>query len=956
MAKDAKAPEFKRGMVADARNDITIPFFSKVLQPTDDTLIKRGGSKGLALYDEIERDTHAWAVLQKRKKTLVAREWEVEAGGEDQIDIDAADFVRAQLNRIAFDRMSEDLLDATLKGFAISEVIWERDAQHIIPKRVISHDQRRFVFDTDWRPRLLTMSNMTDGEELPPRKFIVHRHGVKGNNPYGLGLGTRLFWPVLFKREGITYWLTFLEKFASPTVISEIPFGLPDDVQSALLQTLEGIVQSTAATVPIGTMPKYLEASRSGSVSYEDWCKYWDKQLSVATLGETLTTDIGDNGSKAASQTHAEILELLVDADGDLLADTLQATLLTWMIEYNFAGAKVPKVWRVRSTNEVELAKLRLERAKASSGEHKAIREILSSAAKIDDDKEAERFIVAMAPRQFDDQIIDDLVASRHAFLNMPIDAAQEPEDDQPKKKLKISDPSEFADSDKVSTQDTIVAALYVAGDEFEQQRLEQIKDSLYQVTNFDAAAKALLDLQSIWNSDEFAALLGNSFQLAKLLGREAVNREMDGDLNADSFAEPEVIGQSFKEQIDYLQQKAPRPTAAWTDIMRGDHDRAFVIAGAKDRDMLKDFQNALLKSRNEGKGYREFLKDFDDIVGKYGWSYNGERGWRSKVIYETNIRTSYMAGRLKQMRDPAVVKTRPYWQYRHGVTRKPKIARRQHLAWHGLILPHDDTFWLTHYAPNDWKCSCGVRTLSKHDLQRLGKSEPDKSPNISKEPYLDKTTNTLIEKPHGIGFGWDHQPGDLWERGLVPSILDAQLTDLVDIDKAVGLPDLLSNAKPFKSKLLPDGKDPAFYVNKFLSAFGAQQGKGVLFKDKASEHIIISDELFKDGQGGLKVLKRGRNLHMAQMAEAIKDPDEIWIGVAERNIHDLQGGGKELVLDRKYIRVDPKTGLLAIFELFQNGWTGKTAFHPLKKNSVRTDVNQINKRRRGKLIYQRTK
>ncbi len=417
MAKNTKTPPFKRGMVADARNDITIPFFSNTLQPTDDTLIKRGGAKGLALYDEIERDTHAWAVLQKRKKTLVAREWEVEAGGEDQIDIDAAEFVRTQLERLAFDRLSEDLLDATLKGFAISEIIWAREDNHIIPERIVSHDQRRFVFDVDWKPRLLTMSNMTDGEQLPERKFITHRHGVKGNNPYGLGLGTRLFWPVLFKREGVKYWLTFLEKFASPTVISEIPFGLPDDVQAALLQTLEGIVQSTAATVPIGTMPQYLEASRSGTVSYEDWCKYWDKQLSVGTLGETLTTDIGDNGSKAASQTHADILELLVDADGDLLADTLQATLLKWMIEYNFAGAKVPKVWRVRSANEVELAKLRLERAKASSGEHKAIREILSSAAKIDDDDEAKRFLVAMAPRQFEEQITDDLVASRHAFF-----------------------------------------------------------------------------------------------------------------------------------------------------------------------------------------------------------------------------------------------------------------------------------------------------------------------------------------------------------------------------------------------------------------------------------------------------------------------------------------------------------------------------------------------------------
>lgn len=561
-----------------------------------------------------------------------------------------------------------------------------------------------------------------------------------------------------------------------------------------------------------------------------------------------------------------------------------------------------------------------------------------------------------MAPRQFEEQIINDLVASRHAFLNIPIETSSETEADDPKKKLLNSDQSEFADGTPTTTQAAIVSALYDAGDEIESARIDEIKKSLTEASDFEAAAQSLLELQFGWTPVQFALLLGQSFELSKLSGREAVVREMDGELDADSFAEIDVVNQSFKEQIDYLKQKAPRPTASWTDIMRGDHDRAFVIAGAKDRDMLKDFQNALLKSRTEGKGYREFLKDFDAIVAHYGWSYNGERGWRSKVIYETNVRTSYMAGRLKQMRDPSVIKARPYWQYRHGVTRKPKMARRQHLAWNGLVLPHDDPFWTTHYPPNDWKCSCGVRTLSKFDLERLGKSEADKSPDIGQEPYLDKQTGKLAQKPQGVGFGWNHQPGDLWEQGLVPSIIDAQLTDLVDLDAAIGLPDLLSKAKPFKSKVLPSDKEPSFYVDKFLSAFGAKQGKGLLFKDKAGQHIIISDELFRDEKGGLKVLKRGRNVHLTQMAEAIKDPDEIWVGVAERNIPDLQGDGKELVLDRKYIRVDPKTGLLAIFELFENGWTGKTAFQPLKKNSVRTDVNQINKRRRGKLIYQRSK
>ena len=115
----------------------------------------------------------------------------------------------------------------------------------------------------------------------------------------------------------------------------------------------------------------------------------------------------------------------------------------------------------------------------------------------------------------------------------------------------------------------------------------------------------------------------------------------------------PSVWSQPFQEQIDFFEQKAPRPTSEWTDVLRGDHDRAFVIAGAKDMDMLRDFQEAIGAAIREGRTLEDFRKDFDRIVAKYGWSYNGERGWRSRVIFETNVRTSYMAGRLKQMRDP---------------------------------------------------------------------------------------------------------------------------------------------------------------------------------------------------------------------------------------------------------------------------------------------------------------
>lgn len=415
-------PAEARTLIANAQNDITIPFFSGVLQNADDTLIAQGGGKGLKIYDEIERDTHAGAMLEKRKGALTSRDWKVEAGGDRPIDKDAADLVEEMINALPFDQICKDLLDAVLKGYAVSEVVWKRAGNRIKPVKIKSIDQRRFVFDTDWRPRLLTWSAMMEGIALPERKFIVHRVGVKGENPYGLGLGSRLFWPVLFKREGITFWLHFLEKFAGPTIVGKSPIGSLPEEQRKLLNTLNEARTASAVVVPIGTDAEFLEASRSGSVTYEQFLNYWDRQISIAVTGETLTTQVGDGGgNRALGEVHQEMLEMLADGDGDLLSGTLTEQLLTWIVEYNMPGAAVPKIWRERPENQKASADTKKSQAEADEATAKTIRTIVAEAARFEDDDVAREYILSFdVAARLSDKTIDALVEARHAFGSTP--------------------------------------------------------------------------------------------------------------------------------------------------------------------------------------------------------------------------------------------------------------------------------------------------------------------------------------------------------------------------------------------------------------------------------------------------------------------------------------------------------------------------------------------------------
>lgn len=490
-------------------------------------------------------------------------------------------------------------------------------------------------------------------------------------------------------------------------------------------------------------------------------------------------------------------------------------------------------------------------------------------------------------------------------------------------------------------------------------RRLNAIRAGIDAATDLQDAARAVLQLGAKWSPTALGTLLGDALELSSLQGREAVY--LDGEDEDASFADADVFNQPFKEQIEFFRQKRGKPTKVWTDAMRGTHDRAFVIAGATDLAMLSDFQTALAVAMEKGRTIEDFRKDFDSIVAKYGWAYKGEYGWRTRVIFETNMRTSYMAGRLKQMRDPDVLKLRPFWEYRHGETRNPKIPRPLHESWHGTVLPYYHPWWKTHFAPNDWFCSCGVRSLSLRDLKRRGKDGPDEAPVDLTVPLIDPVSGALIEQPQGIGYGWDYMPGDLWERGLTPSSLMDEGRELLDnprmaveIDKPEPLDELLKSAKPFKAKMLDDGLAPEDYVRAFLSPFGADIDRAMLFEDKSGTKIPVSDALFRDRAGELKVMKRGRHRLTPLMAETILDPDEIWMGVA-RKTAPADGVSEELVVDRRYIRFDPESGMQIVFEIGEKIWEAVTAYNPTTKKGE-PDLKALDRRRGGKLIYKRPK
>lgn len=206
-----------------------------------------------------------------------------------------------------------------------------------------------------------------------------------------------------------------------------------------------------------------------------------------------------------------------------------------------------------------------------------------------------------------------------------------------------------------------------------------------------------------------------------------------------------------FAEQIAFFRGKLGNliPTAVWTDVWKSQHDRAFMVAGAQKADLLADLAGVVERSIADGKSIDWFRKQFDQIVQDHGWDYTGERNWRTRTIYRTNMSTSYNAGRLALLRDPELQQLAPYWMYRHN----DSVAnpRPLHQSWDGITLPADHEWFTTHYTPNGWGCMCRVIAVSRAQAERQGGRFGD-PPSDGTQP--DGT-------PNGIDPGWDYMPGD---------------------------------------------------------------------------------------------------------------------------------------------------------------------------------------------------
>ena len=325
---------------------MTTAYTTMLIENPDTVLRNRGPS--FAVYDELLRDDQVKACFQQRRSGLTSASWHVDPATESPEDIAAAEFLHEQIERVGWDDVCDKMLYGVFYGFAVSEIMWEMTEQAKVGiAKIKVRDRARFSYNTD--DQLMLMDNISHpmGLVMPEEKFWSYSAGANhDDNPYGQGLAHSLYWPVFFKRNDIKFWLIFLEKFGMPTTAIRMPEGQMANPQqiSKAKQALAAIQADSGVVIPDGMVIELIEAARSGTADYDGLVERMDKAISKVILSQTMTTD--DGSSRAQAQVHFGVGQAVIDSDADLIADSFRRGPATWLTNWNFPNAGVPRITR----------------------------------------------------------------------------------------------------------------------------------------------------------------------------------------------------------------------------------------------------------------------------------------------------------------------------------------------------------------------------------------------------------------------------------------------------------------------------------------------------------------------------------------------------------------------------------------------------------------------------------
>ena len=312
-----------------------------------------------------ERDLHYLGVLGSRKRQVAQIGVRIEPASDAADDVRDADLAREFFEREAIEQELTDLLDAVGKGFSVSEIDWETSERQWMPRRLIHRLPQWFDFDADTGSHL-QLRVSAGWEPVTPYRFVHLALSAKSGIPIRGGLARAVAWSWVLRAYTLRDWVRFVEAYGHPIRLGRFPPGADPDDRAILYKAVRNVAADAAAIIPEGMNIEFVDDTtvRGRAEIFRELVGYLDSRVSIAVLGQTLTTEQGDRGSQALGTVHNEVRQDIARSDAGQLAAVLRRDVVVPIVALNHGPRQTwPRVIIEREpVEDMELLSKVLER------------------------------------------------------------------------------------------------------------------------------------------------------------------------------------------------------------------------------------------------------------------------------------------------------------------------------------------------------------------------------------------------------------------------------------------------------------------------------------------------------------------------------------------------------------------------------------------------------------------
>lgn len=349
--------------------------------PNPDRVLRKRG-QSLAVYRELLSDAHLMATLDSRESATLSYDWRIERGDcPPRIHKIIEKWFFSIMERkmciedLSRDELTSNLLDVIYWGYQPAELTWDYLYGMWLPVQITPKPPEWFIWyiNESGVPelRFLSTENPIDGEKPPdPWTMICPRIKPTYDNPYGRGVASRCFWPIVFKRAGMEFWLNFMERFGTPWVMGKIESGAADSAtMTAFADDLKTLVQDAVIAVGGNRSVEILESKNQNgnNEGFKILCDFMDSQISKTILGHTLATDSGDKSSYAATKGALTVRNDIQKRDIAMVRSIWSDIINLIMMRNGYIETPRPRITPFQ-TDEVEMERATRDEALSRAG------------------------------------------------------------------------------------------------------------------------------------------------------------------------------------------------------------------------------------------------------------------------------------------------------------------------------------------------------------------------------------------------------------------------------------------------------------------------------------------------------------------------------------------------------------------------------------------------------------